>query len=121
MLRWDWLGRNWSNKTARHGGNLTVADRWFASSQIHHGCATPDGTPSRLIGKGRIDKHLVCPLTGEVVDRDINAARNLRDWPDHAGCGPVRATAPSVPGPTTALVGTGHGVGAGSPGATELL
>jgi putative transposase len=108
-------------ETARHGGNLTVADRWFASSQIHHGCATPDGTPCRLIGKGRIDKHLVCPLTGEVVDRDINAARNLRDWPDHASCGPVRATAPSVPGPTTALVGTGHGVGAGSPGATELL
>ena len=104
-------------ETARHGGNLIVADRWFTSSQIHHGCATPDGTPSRLIGKGRIDKHLVCPLTGEVVDRDINAARNLRDWPDHASCGPVRATAPSVPGPTTALVGTGHGVGAGSPGA----
>jgi len=104
-------------ETARHGGNLIVADRWFTSSQIHHGCATPDGTPCRLIGKGRIDKHLVCPLTGEVVDRDINAARNLRDWPDHASCGPVRATAPSVPGPTTALVGTRHGVGAATPGA----
>jgi putative transposase len=24
----------------------------------------------------------VCPQTGEVVDRDANAARNLRDWPD---------------------------------------
>src|SRR4029077_13314721 len=119
MLRWDWLGRNWSNKTARHGGNLTVADRWFASSQIHHGCATPDGTPSRLIGKGRIDKHLVCPLTGEVVDRDINAARNLRDGPDHAaqlGTRPHRfpgqpqrwlvqamASAPQHPAPTELL------------------
>ena len=104
-------------KTARRGGNLIVADRWFASSQIHHGCTHPDGTPCRLIGKGKIDKHPVCPLTGEVVDRDINAARNLRDWPDHASCGPVGATAPSVPGPTTPVVGTGHGADAGSSGA----
>jgi putative transposase len=104
-------------KTTRHGGVLTVADRWFASSQIHHGHTLPDGTTCRLVGKGKVDKQLVCPHTGELVDRDINAARNLRDWPDHASCGPVRAAAPSVPGPTTPLVGTGHGADAGSPGA----
>lgn len=69
-------------KTTRHGSRLTVADRWFPSSQIHHGCTTPDGTPCRLVGKHRIDKRLVCEHTGEVVDRDRNAARNLRDWPD---------------------------------------
>jgi putative transposase len=69
-------------KTARYSGVLTVADRWFASSQIHHGCTHPDGAPCRLVGKGRVDKHLVCPQTGEIVDRDVNAARNLRDWPD---------------------------------------
>jgi putative transposase len=69
-------------KTAHHAGNLTVADRWFASSQIHHGCHRPDGTPCRLVGKYRLDKQLVCPQTGALVDRDINAARNLRDWPD---------------------------------------
>jgi putative transposase len=103
-------------KSARHGGELVVADRWFPSSQIHHGCTAPDGTPCRLVGKGRIDKSLVCPHTGDVVDRDHNAARNLRDWPDHASCGPVRTTAPSVPGPTTS-VGTGHGADAGSSGA----
>lgn len=95
-------------KTLRRGSTLTVADRWFASSQIHHGCHQADGTPCRLEGKGRIDKHLICPQTGEVVDRDRNAALNLRDWPDHASCGPVGTTAPSVPGPTT-TVGTGHG------------
>ncbi len=104
-------------KTARYGAVLTVADRWFASSQIHHGCTTPDGTPCRLIGKGHIDKKLVCPHTGEVVDRDRNAALNLRDWPDHASCGPVGTTAPSVPGPTEPSVGTGHGADAGSSGA----
>jgi putative transposase len=93
-----------------------VADRWFASSQIHHGCTHSDGTPCRLKGKGRIDEHLLCPITGEVVDRDRNAARNLRDWPDTASCGPVGTTAPSVPGPT-ASVGTGHGADAGSSGA----
>jgi putative transposase len=103
-------------KTARYGGVLTVADRWFAASQIHHGCTASDGTPCRLAGRGRIDKQLVCPRTGQVVDRDHNAARNLRDWPDNASCGPVRATAPSVPGPTT-TVGTGHGADAGLPGA----
>jgi hypothetical protein len=103
-------------KTARCGGELTVADRWFPSSQIHHGHTNPDGTSCRLIGKGHIDKQLVCPLTGEVVDRDRNAALNLRDWPDHASCGPVGTTAPSVPGPTE-QVGTGHGADAGSSGA----
>jgi putative transposase len=103
-------------KTARYGGDLIVADRWFASSQIHHGHTLPDGTPCRLVGNGKVDKQVVCPHTGALVDRDINAARNLRDWPDHASCGPVRATAPSVPGPTSS-VGTGHGADAGSSGA----
>ncbi len=104
-------------KTTRFGSELIVADRWFASSQIHHGCAQPDGAPCRLIGNDRIDKRLACPLTGEVVDRDVNAALNLRDWPDLASCGPVGTTAPSVPGPTEPSVGTGHGADVGSSGA----
>lgn len=103
-------------KTARYRAVLTVADRWFPSSQIHHGCTTPEGTPCRLIGKRRIDKLLVCPRTGAAVDRDRNAALNLRDWPDHASCGPVGTTAPLVPGPTTP-VGTGHGADTGTSGA----
>lgn len=105
-------------KAVRHGSTLTVADRWFPSSQIHHGCTHADGTPCRLTGKGRIDKHLMCPITGEVVDRDRNAALNLRDWPDTASCGPVGTTAPSAPGPTiTPVVGTGHGADTGPSGA----
>jgi hypothetical protein len=36
-------------------------------------CSRP---PSYLSRYGR-------PQTGEVVDGDPNAARNLRDWPDH--------------------------------------
>jgi putative transposase len=110
------VGPQLAYKSARHGVTVTVADRWFPSSRIHHGCTRPDGTPCRLIGKGRADKLLVCPQTGGVVDRDRNAALNLRDWPDHASCGPVGATAPSVPGPTES-VGTGHGADAGPTGA----
>ena len=90
-------------KALQHGSTLTVVNRWFASSQIHHGRHQPDGTPCRLVGKGRIDKHLICPITGETVDRDRNAARNLRDWPDYASCGPVGTTAPSVPGPAETI------------------
>jgi putative transposase len=110
------VGPQLAYKTTRTGSTLTVADRWFPSSQIHHGHTAPDGTPCRLVGQGRIDKLLVCPQTGEVVDRDRNAALNLRDWPDHASCGPVRTTAQSVPRPTK-TVGTGHGADAGSSGA----
>ena len=69
-------------KTARTGATLVVVDRWFPSSQLHHGHYLPDGTQCRLVGKGRIDKLLVCPQTGELVDRDHNAAPNLRDWPE---------------------------------------
>jgi putative transposase len=99
-------------KATRYGVMLTVADRWFASSQIHHGCANPDATPCRLIRKGRIDKQLVCPQTGEVVDRDHNAARNLRDWPDtpvdaQSGRRPRSSAVPTVVSETAAqTVGT---------------
>ena len=66
-----------------------MADRWFASSQIHHGCGC------RLIAPTRVAKQLVCGLTGELVDRDINAAKNLRDWPEtQASSGLVEASAP---------------------------
>jgi len=34
-------------KTTRHGSTLIVADRWFASSQIHHGHTQPDGIGTR--------------------------------------------------------------------------
>jgi putative transposase len=78
-------------KMAWRGTTLTIADRWFASSKLHHGCGC------RLIEPKKLAKQLVCVVTGEIVDRDINAARNLRDWPDTAGqdsSGAVGAVAP---------------------------
>jgi putative transposase len=61
-------------KCSWQGGVLIVADRWFASSKSHHGC-----------GGYRADLRLgvqawVCPKCMERVDRNSNAASNLRDW-----------------------------------------
>ncbi|MHB1823606.1 MAG: IS607 family element RNA-guided endonuclease TnpB, partial [Acidimicrobiales bacterium] len=96
-------------KMAWRGTTLTVADRWFASSKIHHGCGC------RLVEPKKLAKQLVCARTGELVDRDINAALNLCDWPDTASCGSVGATAPKPSSP----IGSGGGLGfdAGSSGA----
>jgi putative transposase len=75
-------------KMAWRGLAPTVASRWFASSKIHHGCGC------RLMEPRKLGRLLVCVETGELVDRDINAALNLRDWPDHASRSTVGAAAP---------------------------
>jgi putative transposase len=69
---------------------LTVADRWYPSSKLHHGCGC------RLIEPHKLAKQLVCAITEELVDRDINAALNLRDWPEDklASYSSVGAVAP---------------------------
>jgi putative transposase len=61
-------------KTVREGGRLLVADRWFASSKTHHGCG---GYLADLKLGQRV---WGCPGCGGLVDRNANAARNLRDW-----------------------------------------
>jgi len=92
-------------KMAWRETTLTVAKRWFASSKIHHLCGC------RLIEAKKLAKQLVWVLTGELVDRDINAAKNLRDWPDHASRSSVRATAPKPSSPTGSGGGPGFDVG----------
>lgn len=90
-------------KTQRAGTSLIVADRWYPSSQIHHGCGC------RLIASTKMAKTLVCATTREMVDRDHNAAKNLRDWPEaSASSGPVRSSAP-VDTQALQLVGTDPG------------
>jgi putative transposase len=61
-------------KTCWAGGQLVVADRWFASSKTHHGCG------GYLIDLGLHQRVWVCPKCGVLVDRNANAALNLRDW-----------------------------------------
>ena len=61
-------------KTSWSGGRLVVADRWFASSKTHHGCG---GYLANLTLGQRVWR---CPACGQQVDRNANAALNLRDW-----------------------------------------
>jgi putative transposase len=61
-------------KTIQQGGRLLVADGWFASSKTHHGCG---GYLADLTLRQR---SWICPACRAIVDRNANAALNLRDW-----------------------------------------
>ncbi len=77
-------------KMSKAGTSLVVTDRWFASSQFHHQCGC------RLLSPAKLSKVLSCSVTGEVLDRDANAALNLRDWrkEQQTSPGPVGSSAP---------------------------
>jgi IS605 OrfB family transposase len=60
-----------SYKTQWNGGRLHVADRWYPSSKTCSGCgAVKAKLPLRV-------RTFVCTECGLVLDRDLNAARNL--------------------------------------------
>jgi transposase len=63
-------------------------------------------------------KQLVCAVGTEMVDRDINAAKNLRDWPEakYVSCASVGAATP-VDTRAGRKAGTDPGSDAGSSGA----
>jgi len=65
------LRRQVEYKAAMNGVRLEVADRFYASSKTCSCCGTKrdDLTLS--------DRTYVCPHCGTVIDRDLNAARNL--------------------------------------------
>jgi transposase len=67
-------------KTRWHGGTLTVADRWFPSSKTCSACQTvkPKLSPAT--------RTFTCERCGLVIDRDLNAALNLKQYV--AGSGP---------------------------------
>ena len=56
-----------------YGKHLIEADKWFASSKICHNCGYKY---SELTLK---DRKWVCPNCGHTIDRDRNAAINLRN------------------------------------------
>jgi IS605 OrfB family transposase len=58
-------------KTVWSGSRLVVADRWFPSSKTCSGCgAVKAKLPLRI-------RTFVCSECGMILDRDVNAARNL--------------------------------------------
>jgi putative transposase len=67
------------------GGRLVLADRWFGSSKSHHDCG---GYRADLkLG----DRVWSCPRYERLVDRNANAALNLRDWAGAVDIGKVDA------------------------------
>jgi putative transposase len=78
-------------KAQRANVKVVVVDRYFPSSQLHHGCT------GRLVG-AKLAKRLTCDTCHTEVDRDDNASLNIRDWPDTSR-GLVEPTALFVPGP----------------------
>lgn len=60
-----------SYKTTWRGGNLIIADRWFASSKTCSGCGH---AKTKLALSERTYR---CHACGLALDRDVNAARNL--------------------------------------------
>jgi len=60
-------------KTRWHGSTLVVADRWYPSSKTCSGCGWRN--PSLTLS----DRMFHCQSCGLVLDRDANAAINLRD------------------------------------------
>ncbi|MBA3489082.1 MAG: IS200/IS605 family element transposase accessory protein TnpB, partial [Longispora sp.] len=58
-------------KTGWNGGRLIVADRWFPSSKTCSACQTVKAKLSLA------ERTYTCEHCGLVIDRDVNAARNL--------------------------------------------
>ncbi|MFL1437417.1 RNA-guided endonuclease InsQ/TnpB family protein, partial [Nocardiopsis protaetiae] len=65
------IRRQLTYKTAWNGGRLMVADRWFASSKTCSGCGAVKAKLPLSV------RTFTCDECGLVLDRDVNAARNL--------------------------------------------
>ena len=60
-------------KTTWNGGRLIVADRWYPSSKTCSGCGA---VKAKL---ALSERTYACQACGLLLDRDVNAARNLLD------------------------------------------
>jgi putative transposase len=67
------LHRQLHYKAAWYGGTVQAIDRFYPSSKVHHGCG---GYKADLQLSERM---WACPACDAQVDRDLNAARNIRD------------------------------------------
>lgn len=65
-----WL--EWEAK--KYDCHVCVADKWFASSKMCHECG------GRNDGLKLSEREWVCPHCGARIERDRNAAINLREW-----------------------------------------
>ena len=82
-----WFGqirRQLEHKTTWNGGRTVVADRWFPSSKT---CSECGAVKTKL---ARSERTYVAAMCALVLDRDVNAARNLAKLGEEmvAGSGP---------------------------------
>lgn len=71
---WGELARQITYKQSWRGGQVVVADRWFASSKTCSGCGDVKATLTLA------DRVFACENCGLSIDRDLNAAVNLATW-----------------------------------------
>ena len=80
------IRRQLAYKTSWNGGRLVVADRWYPSSKTCSGCGA---VKTKL---ALHEREYECQACGLILDRDLNAARNLAALAvelNTAGSGPV--------------------------------
>jgi putative transposase len=75
---WGELAAMLEYKCRWYGSKLIKASRWFASSRTCSGC----GLIKELLPLAI--RVFDCPACGLILDRDVNAARNLAIWPEVA-------------------------------------
>src|SRR5260370_39168941 len=73
---WGEFRRQLAYKAAWYGGRIIVADRWFGSSKTCSQCGWGDETLTLA------DRTFRCQACGLVIDRDLNAAKNLEKLAD---------------------------------------
>jgi putative transposase len=61
-------------KSVLHGNTLIIADRWFPSSKT---CSSCGHVKETLLLSERV---FICERCGKVIDRDLNASINLRNY-----------------------------------------
>jgi putative transposase len=71
---WAELARQLAYKQAWRGGQVMLADRWFASTRTCSGCGR---VKDRV---GLAERLFCCDACGLAMDRDRNAAANLAAW-----------------------------------------
>jgi IS605 OrfB family transposase len=92
------IRRQLEYKTRWNGGTLTVADRWFPSSKKCSACQTVKPKLSLAT------RTFTCDACGLELDRDLNAALNLKQyvaqsgWETRNGRGADQKTGPSPAG-----------------------
>ena len=105
------LGRSWrmlaspscvgqlAYKTPEHGHQLVVVDRWFPSSKT---CSSCSSVKAKL---ELWERTYTCSSCGHIIDRDLNAARNLEAEGRKilAGLRPERRNGDPRPGKTASF------------------